>query len=66
MHGAFIFLTSRDMHIFAKNSDLMMDIYKSLDKSLLDLTVEVARLTEENEDLQKRVALLEHSVYNKK
>ena len=54
------------MHIFAKNSDLMMDIYKSLDKSLLDLTVEIARLTEENEDLQKRVALLEHSVYNKK
>lgn len=58
-------MTTLDMKVFAKNSDLLMEIYRSLDQSALDLAIEAARLTQENENLKERVDLLEAAVYNK-
>lgn len=65
------FLNIKDINRAFSNQDVIIDIYRSLDKSLIDLTQAHCELLEDHcelknqfEILQKKVDLLEQSVYN--
>lgn len=63
-----IILNSKETSMVRRNEDVIMEIYRSLDKSIIDLTKAHCDLLEdyqkEIENLKKKVDLMEQSVYN--